>query len=151
MYRFQSINNQMKSKKMSYKRYLLPVAFLAMFIAGCNKDYNYVAPQINTSAPPPVTPISFSSDIQPIFNTDCNKSGCHDGNNYDPNLTAGNSYDALFNTGDIDTTNAANSKIYIRITYPTSNSKFMPKGGSPLANSEISKILGWIQQGAKNN
>lgn len=128
---------------------LMPVALFAMIWTGCEKDYNYIAPEVVIN---PNVEVSYSKNIQPIWNSGgCTVSGCHDGANYDPDLTAGNSYAALFNMGDVDTVDAENSIIYQRLILPTSDKKFMPKGGSPLPATEIALILEWIKQGAKDN
>ena len=125
---------------------MLAACFLfAASWSGCEKDYHYIAP-------PATGTMSLSADIQPIFTASCAMGGCHDGDNYDPDLRAGFSYTAMFNIpGCIDTLNPENSDLYKRITLTPGTNGFMPDGGSPLASADINKILLWIQQGAKDN
>ena len=108
---------------------------------GCEKDYHYIAP-------PPTQPISLSNDLQPIFNTRC--TSCHDGS-LDPDLRDGFSHNSLWVTGDIDTANAVNSVLYVRVTRPSSASGAMPPGGPSLSSQETAMILNWIEEGAHNN
>jgi len=85
--------------------------------------------------------ISFSSDIQPIFNSSC--IGCHGDGGQNPNLTEGKAYANLV-PNLIDTTVAAeNTAFYQKISTGTMKDK--------LGDADKAKILKWIQQGAKNN
>src|SRR5678816_2648482 len=140
----------MKSKQkfsLTAQRIFLTTVLFATAVTwtGCEKDYVYVAP-------PPQGDMIFSADIQPIFTTNCAVSGCHDGNFYDPDLRTGNSYTSMFNiAGCIDTVNPANSDLYKRINAQAGSPGFMPDGGNRLPQSDINKVLLWIEQGAKNN
>lgn len=116
--------------------------FAASFgLTGCEKDYVYI-PKLDVT-----TPVSYSADIQPIWNTSCTGGPCHDVGSMDPDLTAANSYNALMTGGYVDTVNAASSILYVRMT--DSNDP-MPPGGV-LTATETNKVLAWIEQGAKNN
>jgi hypothetical protein len=95
------------------------------------------------------TNVSLKNDVQPIFNRDCNMSGCHvtpipPGHN--PDLSAANSYQALTSGGYINTTDPVNSALYLSI-----NGGGMPAGRAPLSENDKKIILGWITDGAKNN
>ena len=119
--------------------------FLAAAWTSCEKDYNYVAP-------PATGPMSFSADIQPIFTANCSLGGCHDGDNYDPDLRAGFSYTAMMNiTGCINTATPESSDLYVRINAQAGDPGFMPDGGNRLTQADINKVLLWIQQGALDN
>jgi hypothetical protein len=95
-------------------------------------------------------PVSFQTDIIPIFNQHCNMSGCHDGITNPPqtDLTPANAYPDLFAKIQIDTVNPAQSNLYIRMTttvpLPMPPAGLLPKGQTDL-------VLKWIEQGAKNN
>jgi hypothetical protein len=100
--------------------------------------------------------VSFSQEIQPIFNSNC--IGCHGGSG-GLFLTAGQSYDNLVNVRAVAgcTTemrvlpgNAASSVLYKRISGAACGDQ-MPRGGNPLAAADIQKIVDWINQGALNN
>src|SRR6478609_5195984 len=95
------------------------------------------------------TNVSLKNDVQPIFNRDCNMSGCHvspipPGHN--PDLTAEKAYTALTSGGYINTTVPESSGLYLAVT-----SGGMPAGRAPLSENDKKIILGWITDGAKNN
>ena len=114
---------------------------LILLFAACEKDY---------FAPPPIldlaTPVSFSTDILPMFQANCYGSGCHD-KGVAPNLTAASAYDELTMLGYVDTTNAEGSKLYMRMI--AAINPMPPKG--KLSGENTNKVLAWIKQGAKNN
>lgn len=90
---------------------------------------------------PPGEEVSFSADIQPIFNK-C--TSCHGGNT-DPDLRAGNSYNALVPQY-VTAGNAETSKLY----------NYLPGHGHhdiglTLSSTEIALIKAWIDRGAENN
>ncbi|MBT8191561.1 MAG: hypothetical protein KJO29_14110, partial [Bacteroidia bacterium] len=97
----------------------------------------------------PIDPnlVSFSEDIIPFFNTDCNTSGCHGVGDIPPDLSPANAYDALIIGNYIDLTNPANSELY---QWMKGNRNLpMPLSG-PDAEAN-SKVLAWISQGALDN
>lgn len=90
---------------------------------------------------PPDEEVFFSTDIQPIFNK-C--TSCHGGNT-DPDLRAGNSYNALVPQY-VTAGNAETSKLY----------NYLPGHGHhdiglTLSPTEIALIKTWIDRGAENN
>ena len=99
--------------------------------------------------------VSFSNQIQPIFNSQC--TGCHGGNG-GLTITAGASYNNLVNVNAQSScpslkrvlpNDAANSVLYKKVSGTTCGSQ-MPQGGS-LSTSDITLIRDWINQGASNN
>lgn len=114
---------------------------LLLILAGCYYDQVIpVDPVID------VGEATFASDIIPIFNKDCNGSGCHNGS-VSPNLLPANAYNALLNGGYIDKADPPNSSLYkwmkgeIGIPMP-------PAGPNATYNATV---LAWIEQGALNN
>lgn len=103
-----------------------------------------------TSEPVCTTPstVSFSKDIQPIFNANCNTSGCHIGTKPagNLNLESSQAYKNLLDSksGYIDTLKPENSILY---TSMTSKTNPMPPSGK-LDACKIELVLKWIQQGA---
>ena len=87
--------------------------------------------------------ISFANDIQPIFTDRC--VGCHGGNT-NPDLRAGNSYNALTTGNYVVAGNADGSKLYDKL--PGRNHFDV---GFQLSVDDIALIKAWINQGAKNN
>jgi hypothetical protein len=89
--------------------------------------------------------VSFAGDIIPIFNKDCNTSGCHSAGGIKPDLSAAAAYNSLSNY--VNTTDPKNSELYLWVT---------GKKGTPMPLSGPNKeynalILAWITQGAVNN
>jgi hypothetical protein len=99
--------------------------------------------------------ISFSSQIQPIFNSQC--TSCH-GSSGGLTITAGVSYNNLVNIDAQSSctslkrvlpNNANNSVLYRKVSGTTCGNR-MP-GGVPLNAGDITLIQDWINQGANNN
>jgi len=125
-------------KKLLY--YLVFALFIATGLNACYYD------QIATFEGLP-TNVSLKNDVQPIFNRDCNMSGCHDGiPSHDPSLTSENAYEALTSGGYVNTTDPVNSVLYLSI-----DGGGMPAGRPPLSENDKKIILGWITDGAKDN
>lgn len=114
---------------------------LVVFTAGCRKDFErFRTLDVNAT-------ISFSKNIQPIFNDNCAKSGCHVEWGQSPNLSPGVAYDQLIELGYVDPANPEGSLLYQKVSATV---KQMPPTGS-LSSLQINSIYAWIQQGAKNN
>jgi hypothetical protein len=118
------------------------IIFLAatLLFAGCQKEY-FPPVQLDES-----TPISFKSDVLPIFTASCLGSGCHDNGGVSPNLSEGLAYLSLTEGGMVDTLQPEKSVLYDRIKIKGD----MPKSGK-LPEIQIQKILLWIKQGTKDN
>jgi hypothetical protein len=89
---------------------------------------------------PPDQEVSFSSDIIPIFTSNCIQ--CHDGGT-DPDLRASNAYNAIVNNGYINIDEPADSELY-KILFRGSHS-------TRATSTEKQLILEWITRGAKND
>jgi hypothetical protein len=131
---------------------VLAVAFLIYCGGGSSTD---------TSPPPSVKDDpSFGVDIQPIFNSNCVSSGCHNAAaSAGLILLSGQSYANLVN---VDSTedgtkkrvlpnDATNSYLVIKIEGRQTIGGRMPLGGSGLNSNSIQNIKNWINKGAKNN
>lgn len=119
------------------KRYIKVLAFLFMIgLVAC--EYDYIAEEIIIPQPDPDDPISFSEQVEPIFQSKC--IGCHDSRS--PILTTGDAYDNLKNGNYINTENPADSEIYKRST---------DGHGTNMSSSERLLLLTWITEGAKDN
>lgn len=101
--------------------------------------------------------VSFSSSIQPLFNSNC--SGCHPGGGAPFSLESGVSYGNLVNvtatTGPcagmprVKPFHADSSALFRRIAGTCGTQ--MPIGGSALSQAQQNLIATWINQGASNN
>ena len=94
--------------------------------------------------PEPVVPdnVSFSEDIMPIFNANCNSSSCHDLGGIAPDLSPQNAWSALQDG-------------YINTTDPTASLLVTSMDGGSMAPyssaQDIATIVQWIKDGAPNN
>jgi hypothetical protein len=82
---------------------------------------------------------SLSTDIQPIFTSNC--ISCHGGTR-SPDLRSGKSFASLTNGGYV-TAPAESSKLYSKMTGSDHNARS--------TDTEKLKVLYWIEQGALNN
>ncbi len=80
------------------------------------------------------TGVSFSGDIESIFQTNCNLSGCHGSG-----------------TGARDWTNFANLQSKAAQIKIRTGNKTMPIGGFTLSQQQIDLIACWVDDGASNN
>jgi hypothetical protein len=123
------------------KKRLLRLLFLSgtvvTLLTAC--EYDFIVP----TPPPPVIEndtISYSQDIQPIFNAKCNS--CHA--SIAPVLTTGISYNALMTGNYVVAGNPATSELYI-----------VCKPGGSMASyttsDQLNLISRWITAGAKND
>ncbi|MDH5392103.1 MAG: fibronectin type III domain-containing protein [Gammaproteobacteria bacterium] len=127
-----------------------------------NEDTNNIEISATTSS---VTVVSFATDVQPIFNSNCLNGGCHDATSPagNLNLTAGAAYDELVGT-ELDacttpgnkrlvTASDVNNSYLINTLLGTElcGSLAMPKAGLPLSDNDIQVITNWINESALNN
>ena len=131
-------------KKITFCILILSLVF---FIA-CHKDSGPII-----MAPPPVQiqPISYSGEIQSIFDAYC--VSCHDDAHFALNLQPCCSWDQLWSGGlnapYVNTLNPALSSLHMRVI--GTELPAMPPGGPELLQSEKDKIYRWIEEGALNN
>lgn len=104
-------------------------------LAACD---NYTIP--TPDCPEGTSGVSFSGDIQPIFNSKC--TSCHSGAQV-PDLREGWSYDELINGGYVAEPDFACESILYQ--------KFSGTHDGRASDDEIMQILGWIQEGAQDN
>lgn len=115
-------------------------------VSSCNKDEGPF-PRSTTFSDTII--ISYTKDIQPIFNSYCVT--CHTEQHAKLNLKSCCSFEQLLETGFsasyVDTALVDNSNLYKHITGSLS---LMPPSGK-LPQDLIDKIKNWMKQGAKNN
>lgn len=84
------------------------IIFLIISVAnGCYNDSFLAINEVEIS-----DQVSFNNDIIPIFNKDCNTSGCHNTGGQKPDLSPSRAYLSLTNGNYIDKENPENSEIY---------------------------------------
>jgi hypothetical protein len=137
------LNFKYKIMKKTIRILGVTASFILMLsLTGCY--YDEVVEQVI----PPNNDVSFANDIQPIFNSNC--VSCHP-TIAEPDLTAGNSYNALINLpGSIVPFDAEASELMEMLRHdPTSDNPMPPQG--PMATININLVEAWINQGALNN
>ena len=138
------------------------VLFIALSIFYCGGGGNGTPgtpdiPDIVISDP------SFSTDIQPIFTSNCALSSCHNNTaQAELILSQGLAYANIVNVDSTQDTqrpvrkrvlpaDAANSYLVIKIEGNQTVGDRMPQGRSPLSSVQILNIKNWVDRGAKNN
>jgi hypothetical protein len=123
----------------SLLKYSTAVFFAAIVFSSCQYE------TIEIDLPDPTEPVSFLSDIIPIFTNNNNCTACHGAGATAPDLTASNAYNsivpALINTDD-----PQNSRIY-QFPHPSSATH----GFKKYTHVQAALVLAWIEQGAENN
>lgn len=121
----------------------IKTAFLLLMIMaglqGC--IYDFIAPPELPDIDPD-TPVSYATQIQPIFNNSCIL--CHKPGGTSPDLTSANSYAQINTSKYVNKGTPNQSLLYKRVdgTY---------SGHPVLSAAQAALILTWIQQGAQNN
>lgn len=134
------MSNNFKRKNMN--KLLLNGIVIAAFIMmlGSCQYKSLVEPVI--PPPQPGDTISFSLKVAPIWSK-LSCTGCHPGVKQ-PDLTAENAYNSITSLGLVDTANPESSIIY---TKPHPDGSHYDKYSA----AQAAIVLGWIQEGARNN
>lgn len=111
---------------------------VSLFLGSCK--YDFILPEEVPVIDNGGDPISFATQIAPIFASKCTE--CHKPGDKTPDLTAANAYSQI-TTKYVNTASPASSKIY---TVPTSGTHY-----AKVTATQAALILKWITEGAKNN
>jgi Planctomycete cytochrome C len=117
--------------------------FLAGLILNSCKHANYVLPEAARTGDPN---ICFERDVQPIFTSNCAKSGCHDEGSHKGGYLL-NNYQNIVSRGIIPG-NPAASIIWQSIGVKVFGVTHMPEGSPSLSSDQLSVIRRWIATGA---
>ena len=132
----------MKSKRLLQ---VATIIYVFSLLTACYNDA--VIPELPEDPGDIPKDVSFSGDLIPIFNADCNASGCHSSGGIDPDLTPDNAYNELISGDYINVDDPADSELY---QWMKGNRSIpMPVSGS--VASYNATVLAWITQGAENN
>ncbi len=117
------------------------IAFLlSVTVFSCTYDFIKKPEPIN-----PTTPVSFATQILPIFSTDgC--TGCHKPGGQNPDFTAANAYSSIISNNVVNTSNPESSLLYT-VPDPSTSGHSWDK----YTSQQVQLVLLWIQQGAENN
>lgn len=124
---------------------------LIVLLSGINSCKHEV-PLSNVDPTPQPGPVAnngvcFESEILPLFQSNCAKSGCHDAATHQEELIL-DSYANIMRK-DIVAGSADRSKIY-RVLFETGKDKMPPTPNADLTAAQKALIGKWINEGAKN-
>jgi hypothetical protein len=133
---------QLKNKKMKKIIQYLMMLMVSLMATSCY--YDEMPPE--AVIPIPET-VSYSRDIQPLWDQDC--ISCHKSGATAPDLTSTNSYSALVtNNKYVIPGNAVGSKLHKSLV--ADGASIMPTQGK-WSDSKIALVDKWINDGALNN
>lgn len=118
---------------------LMVTGTLLMLLNSC--EYDFIQPTPPPPPPPAGDTISFSQDIQPVFNAKC--ISCHPALSK-PDLKTGNSYNALTTGNYVVANDPANSSLYTKCKSPGTMATY-------ISEAQLDLIYRWIYAGAKND
>ncbi len=128
----------------------ISLSFTVLFFAFNSCKHEAPALLVNPSplpGPVPNNGVCFQSEILPLFQSNCAKSGCHDATTHTKDLIL-DSYVNILRRG-IVPGNADASKIY-KVLFETGNDKMPPPPNTDLTIAQKALIARWINEGAKN-
>ncbi len=118
--------------------FILLAGTFIILLAACD-DYKIPVPDCEEG----IEGVSFSSDLEPIFEAKCNS--CHGGTN-SPDLSKGWAYDELIEGGDVDVDFPCESNLYQVMS--GNHSTHVPVD---VSDEELSMVRGWIWESALDN
>ena len=134
--------NHLKVNTMKRRNIFLILVLVALFFTGCK--YDFILPVPTTPIDNGGNPISFATQIAPIFSADgC--TACHKPGSQTPDLTSANAYSQLV-PNFVNVSSPASS---ILLTFPGPGSS--NHTWKQLTANNAALILAWINEGAKNN
>jgi hypothetical protein len=110
-------------------------------LTGCYQDVIYPNAAVDPDGPPQF--VSYKTDLEPLFNNQCAKAGCHVTGNHHPYMNTGISYNEIVNGGYVNTTVPKESELYIMINGEMK--EYIPSA------TDRQKVYDWIRNGAPNN
>ena len=93
--------------------------------------------------------VYFVNDIQPLLNSTCATTGCHDDQTAEDDIRL-TSYINIIQSGEVKPFRPEDSEIY-EVLFEEGDDLMPPPPQSPLSASQKEMIRTWIMQGAKNN
>lgn len=100
-------------------------------------------------APATTGKVCFTSEILPVFVSNCAKSGCHDATAADGIRLDG--YEAILQSKDaIVPYNTGQSEVIEAILEDDPDKVMPPPGHAPLSQLQIDRIIAWVKEGAPN-
>ena len=122
----------------------LILILIALFLNGCK--YDFILEEQSSTAPPSSGPVSFSTQISPIFSTGNKCTSCHNTGGQAPDLTPAKAYASIVPSL-VVLDNPSTSIIY---TFPNPANSAV-HSWKKYTSSEAALVLQWITEGAKDN
>jgi cytochrome c5 len=94
--------------------------------------------------------VYFVNDIQPLLNSTCATTGCHDDQTAEHGVRL-TSYSQIIQTGEVKPFRPEDSELYEVLFGKKDNDIMPPPPQSPLTSAQKQMIYDWIMQGAQNN
>jgi hypothetical protein len=114
---------------------------LGLYLTSCYKDVILPEVAVDPNGPPQF--VSFSTQLAPLFNTNCALSGCHIDGGQKPNMSLDDSYQQIVNGGFVNTLVPKTSILYIQIN--GNMEEHIPSA------KDREMVYDWIRNGAPNN
>ncbi|MBW8331490.1 MAG: hypothetical protein K0M40_05705 [Prolixibacteraceae bacterium] len=125
---------------MKKRTIFLILILFSLFLNSCK--YDFILPEVVPPIDNGGEPISFSTQVAPIFSTGNKCTACHKPGDKSPDLTAANAFAQLV-PNHVNTASPESSKIY---TVAKSGTHY-----ASISASQAAIILLWITEGAKDN
>ncbi len=114
---------------------------LATAMIGCYRDVIFPEGAVDPDGPPQA--VSYSTELAPLFNTNCALSGCHVSGSEKPYMSTDLSYNQIVGGGFVNTLIPKQSILYIQINGDMR--EHIPSA------TDRQKVYDWIRNGAPNN
>lgn len=117
------------------------VLLFAIGFIGCYRDVILPEGAIDPDGPP--QPVSYKTELAPLFNTKCALAGCHVSGAHKPYLNTDISYQQIVNGGFVNLLIPKESIFYKKINGEMR--EYIPSA------ADRQKVYDWIRNGAPNN
>lgn len=128
-------------KKLSIYFGMMLIVIMGLSITGCYKDVILPEAAVDPDGPPQA--VSYKTELEPLFNSQCALSGCHVSGAHKPYMVTGTSYLNIVNGGYVNLTVPKQSILYTKINGEMK--EYIPKA------TDRQKVYDWIRNGAPNN
>ena len=114
---------------------------IVITLASCYKDI--IKPELAADPDGPPQPVSFKTELAPLFNSSCALAGCHVTGGHKPYMSADISFQQIVNGGFVNTDFPKESILYKMIN--SEMAQYIPSA------TDRQKVYDWIRNGAPNN
>jgi hypothetical protein len=122
-------------------RYAALVILAGILFTGCYKDI--IVPDLASDPDGPPQPVSYKTELAPVFNTNCAIAGCHVSGSHKPYMALNISYQEIVNGGFVNLSLPKQSQLYIMVNGEMA--QYIP------SKIDRQKVYDWIRNGAPNN